>query len=67
MRWQWIEYALSKNVLLSIDPDAHSIAEFENTRYGVLIAQKGMVTAKNNLSSFSLKEFEDFLEENRNL
>jgi hypothetical protein len=33
----------------------------------VLIAQKGMVTAKNNLSSFSLKEFEDFLEENRNL
>jgi len=67
MRWQWIEYALSKNVLLSIDPDAHSIAEFENTRYGVLIAQKGMVTAKNNLSSFSLKEFEDFLKENRNL
>jgi len=67
MRWQWIEYALSKNVLLSIDPDAHSIAEFENTRYGVLIAQKGMVTAKNNLSSFSLKESEDFLKENRNL
>lgn len=61
MRWQWIEYALSKNVLLSIDPDAHSIGEFHNTRYGVLVAQKGMVTAKNNLSSFSLKEFEDYL------
>ena len=61
MRWQWIEYALSKNVLLSIDPDAHSIAEFDNTRYGVLVAQKGMVTCKNNLSSFSLKEFEGFL------
>lgn len=61
MRWQWIEYALSKNVLLSIDPDAHSIAEFENTRYGVLVAQKALVTSKNNLSSFSLKEFEEFL------
>jgi len=61
MRWQWMEYALSKNVLLSIDPDAHSIGEFQNTRYGVLVAQKGMVTAKNNLSSFSLKEFEDYL------
>lgn len=61
MRWQWIEYALSKNVLLSIDPDAHSIGEFQNTRYGVLVAQKGMVTAKNNLSSFSLKKFEDYL------
>jgi len=61
MRWQWIEYALSKNVLLSIDPDAHSIGEFQNIRYGVLVAQKGMVTAKNNLSSFSLKEFENYL------
>jgi DNA polymerase (family 10) len=61
MRWQWIEYALSKNVLLSIDPDAHSIAEFENTRYGVLVAQKALVSSKNNLSSFSLKEFEEFL------
>ena len=65
MRWQWIEYALSKKVLLSIDPDAHSIPEFENTTYGVLIAQKGMVTPKNNLSSFSLKEFENFLSANR--
>jgi DNA polymerase (family 10) len=65
MRWQWIEYALSKKVLLSIDPDAHSIPEFENTRYGVLVAQKGMVTPKNNLSSFSLKEFENFLSTNR--
>ena len=61
MRWQWISYALSKNVLLSINPDAHSIPEFDNTKYGVLIAQKGMVTAKDNLSSFSLHEFEDFL------
>jgi DNA polymerase (family 10) len=62
MRWQWISYALSKNVLLSINPDAHSLPEFENTKYGVLVAQKGMVTPKDNLSSFSLKEFETFLE-----
>ncbi len=61
MRWQWISYALSKGVLLSIDPDSHSIAEFDNTLYGVLVAQKGMLTPANNLSSFSLKEFEDFL------
>ena len=61
MRWQWISYALSKNVLLSINPDAHSLPEFDNTKYGVLVAQKGMVTRKNNLSSFGLKEFEEFL------
>ena len=61
MRWQWIEYAKSKNILFSIDPDSHSIPEFDNTRYGVLVAQKGMVTASENLSSFSLEEFEQFL------
>ena len=65
MRWQWLDYALSKNVLVSIDPDSHSIEEFDNTKYGVLVAQKGMVTAKKNLSSFTLQEFEIFLKENK--
>ena len=50
-----------KNVLVSIDPGSHSIEEFDNTKYGVLIAQKGMVTSKDNLSSFSSAEFEQFL------
>ncbi|MEO8416124.1 MAG: helix-hairpin-helix domain-containing protein [Ginsengibacter sp.] len=63
--WQWLEYALSKNVLVSIDPDAHAIPEFENTRYGVLVAQKGMVTPQKNLSSFGLLAFENFLKENK--
>ena len=65
MDWRWLEYALSKDVLVSIDPDAHSIPEFNNTRFGVLIAQKGFVTANKNLSSFSLVQFESFLKENK--
>lgn len=63
--WKWLDYARSKNVLVSINPDAHAIEQFSNTRYGVLVAQKGMITAKDNLSSFSLSEFEAFLKENR--
>lgn len=65
IQWQWLGYALSKNVLVSVDPDAHAVAEFDNTRYGVLVAQKGMVTAEKNLSSFCLTEFENFLKENK--
>lgn len=65
MDWRWLEYALSKKILISIDPDAHAIAEFDNTKYGVLVAQKGMVTAKDNLSSFSLIEFEQFLQDRK--
>jgi DNA polymerase (family 10) len=47
-------------VLISIDPDAHSIEGFDDIHYGVLVAQKAMVTKEQNLSSFSLKEFEAF-------
>jgi DNA polymerase (family 10) len=61
MDWYWIDYALDKGVLISIDPDAHDVIEFDNCRYGVLAAQKGGVRKENNLSSFTLKEFEKFL------
>jgi DNA polymerase (family 10) len=59
--WRWIAYAIEKGVLLSIDPDAHSIEGFKDTYYGVKIAQKGNLKAHQNLSSFSLAEFEAFL------
>ncbi len=59
--WKWIEYAIEKGVLLSIDPDAHSLEGYDDVKYGVLAAQKGGMTKKNNLSSYSLNEFEEFL------
>lgn len=62
MDWKWIDVALQKGVLISIDPDAHSIDEFDNIKYGVLAAQKGGLKKENNLSSFSLNQFEEFLE-----
>lgn len=60
--WRWIEYAVERGVLLSIDPDAHAVAGYHDVYYGVMIAQKGGLTAKQNLSSYSLVEFEAFLE-----
>lgn len=63
--WRWISYALSKGALLSINPDAHELSGFKDIRYGVLAAQKGRLTAAQNLSSFSLHEFEDYLMELR--
>jgi len=65
--WRWIDYALQKNVLVSIDPDAHSIEGFDDVKYGVLSAQKGGLTKEQNLSSFSLKEFEEYLAKRKQL
>ncbi len=61
MDWRWLDYAIQKNVLISIDPDAHSIVGYHDIHYGVLAAQKGGVTAAHNLSSFSLAEMKQFI------
>lgn len=61
MDWRWIPYALEKEVLISINPDAHSIEGFDDIKYGALAAQKALLPAASNLSSFSLSEFEEWL------
>jgi DNA polymerase (family 10) len=63
--WTWIDYALEKGVLLSINPDAHALDEFNYIKYGTLVAQKGGLPAAKNLSSFSLVQFENYLEQTR--
>ena len=44
MDWRYLDYCTEKNVLISIDPDAHSIKAFDHTKYGVLAAQKAGIT-----------------------
>lgn len=65
MDWRYIKAALEKGVFISINPDAHSVEGYDDCRYGVLAAQKAGLTAKQNLSSFSLIEFENYLAERK--
>lgn len=44
MDWSHIPYALEKSVMISINPDAHSIHEIDNIRWGVTAARKGGLT-----------------------
>jgi DNA polymerase (family 10) len=60
--WRWIEKALEKNILISINPDAHSIEGYDDCKYGILVAQKAGLTKEQNLSSFSLEQFEQFVQ-----
>jgi DNA polymerase (family 10) len=60
--WQWIPKAVEKNVLISINPDAHYLEGFKDVRYGVLAAQKGGLRKEQNLSSYGLKDFEQYLD-----
>ncbi len=59
--WRYLNYALECGVFTSINPDAHSINGFNDVQYGVLVAQKAGVTKEQNVSSFSLQQFEEFM------
>ncbi len=61
--WTWIQYAIEKGALLSINPDAHSIDGIDLVQYGVLSAQKAGLEALHNLSSYTLMEMEQFVKD----
>lgn len=61
--WRWIEKAIEKNVLISINPDAHTVDGFEDCKYGVMVAQKAGLSKKQNLSSFGIAQFEAFVKQ----
>jgi DNA polymerase (family 10) len=65
--WRWHRYALSKGVMLSINPDAHRKEGFYDMRFGVLAARKGGLTADRNLNSFNLEEITAYFEGRRSL
>jgi DNA polymerase (family 10) len=63
--WRWHGRALELGCLFSINPDAHSIAELDLTRWGVLIARKGGVPRERVLNAFDLEPLQRWLDERR--
>lgn len=54
--WRWVHYALEKNVMLSINPDAHEKAGYEHMKYGVYVGRKGGLTKDMTFNAKSLAE-----------
>ncbi|WP_104383233.1 DNA polymerase/3'-5' exonuclease PolX [Sphingobacterium sp. HMA12] len=54
--WRWHRYAVEKGVLLSINPDAHRTEGLLDMQYGIFVAQKGGLEAKNCLNTYTLAE-----------
>lgn len=58
--WRWHRYAVEKGVLLSINPDAHRTEGLLDMQYGIFVAQKGGLEAKNCLNTYSLTEITNY-------
>jgi DNA polymerase (family 10) len=54
--WRWHQLALDCGCMMSINPDAHSIAELDHMRWGVEMARKGGIPADRVLNAMGLTE-----------
>lgn len=59
--YSWLEYCQEKNVLISVNPDAHNLRGVNDIRYGVFAARKGALLKKNTLNTLTKDNFEIFI------
>ncbi len=64
--WMHLKRAKEMGLLVSINPDAHRIEDFQHTHFGVAIARKGWLEKKDVFNTRSREEVEEFLQ-NRKL
>jgi DNA polymerase (family 10) len=65
--WRWHREATARGILLSIDPDAHRVAEIEPLlASGIEFAWKGWVTPDQTLNALPAAKFRAALRRNRN-
>jgi len=60
--WRLIDYATNKGVLISINPDAHSVKGIEDIAYGVASARKAALPRSYCLNAMDVEEFEEWLQ-----
>jgi len=63
--WRFINYARSKGVKISINPDAHAVSEIYYTILSLGTARKGMLTKDDVLNSMSVEQIQNFLKAHR--
>lgn len=63
--WKWVNYALEQGVMLSINPDAHSMDGYKNMYYGVLAGRKGGLTKEMTLNAKNLTGIASYFEDRK--
>jgi DNA polymerase (family 10) len=56
---------LEKNVMLSINPDAHEMEGYFDMHYGVAVARKGGLLANMTFNALGVEEMEAYLKGKR--
>ena len=59
--WRLVKYAKEKHVRIFINPDAHNVDGLNDVAYGIGIARKGWLEAKDVVNAWEIKKVESFL------
>ena len=63
--WRWIDYILSKDVMISINPDAHRKEAIHDMYYGVCAARKGGLTKEMTFNALNKEQVEAYFNKKR--
>lgn len=58
--WRWVPYAMEKQVLITINPDAHNKKDLELMYYGVCAGRKGGLTKEYTLNCLNLFQIDEY-------
>lgn len=58
--WTWLPYAMDKGVMISINPDAHSIEGYEDVHWGLIAARKGMLKQEYTFNALDTTQIDDW-------
>jgi DNA polymerase (family 10) len=63
--WRWLRRAKELGILISINPDAHSLAGLDDVNYGVVTARKGWLAPEDILNTYPPAEVAQILRRRR--
>jgi DNA polymerase (family 10) len=63
--WQVLKHARERNILISINPDAHDLEGFDDVRFGVTMARKAWFGRRDILNTRTVEEIDAYLAERR--
>jgi DNA polymerase (family 10) len=59
--WRFLKYAKEKGVSIFINPDAHNVDGLQDVQYGVGIARKGWLEAKDVVNTWTIQKIINYL------
>jgi len=65
--WRYIKYAKEKGVKLAICPDAHRVEGLQDVKYGVGIARKGWLEAKDVINTYDIDQVYEIFKQKWNI